>query len=210
MAKLAIFGATGKTGKHLVRQALEAGHEVTALARDPGKLGITGHHLKVVQGDALDPGAVERTVEGSDAVLNALGHVKGSPADLQVKFVGALLPAMNKHGVKRLVSLTGAGVADPKDQPKLVNNLIVFLLKRLNPAVLADGERHAELIRRSNLEWVLVRGPMLTEAPRKGRYRVGSVGVNTGTRISRADLADFMLKQVTDNSYVRTAPMVSD
>jgi nucleoside-diphosphate-sugar epimerase len=136
--------------------------------------------------------------------------VKGSPSDLQVRFIGNLLPAMRKHGVKRLVSLTGAGVADPNDRPKPINHLIKFLLKTLNPEVLADGERHAELIRNSGLEWVLVRGPMLTDAPARGRYRVGYAGVNTGMRIPRADLASFMLRQAHEDDYLGKAPMVTE
>ena len=208
--RIAVFGGTGKTGRHIVRQALDAGHEVNVLARDPARVGVTHDRLRVVQGDALDPGAVERTVEGAQAVVNALGHVKGSPKDLQVTFVNHLLPAMRRHGVRRLVSLTGAGVADPGDRPKPVNHVIKFLLKTLNPDVLADGERHAELIRNSGLEWVLVRGPMLTDGPRKGAYRVGYAGVNTGMRVTRADLADFMLRQLSDDTYLRRAPMVTE
>ncbi len=98
----------------------------------------------------------------------------------------------------------------PHDRPKLINHLIKIALKLQSGHVLKDAENHAEEIRKSDLDWVIVRGPMLNEGPYTGKYRVGWVGVNTGSRISRADLADFILKQTTDTTYLRQAPMVSD
>jgi putative NADH-flavin reductase len=117
---------------------------------------------------------------------------------------------MQKYGVRRLVSLTGAGVAAPQDRPKLLNHLILFALKLVSPDVLHDAERHAEIIKNSGLDWVIARGPMLNERPHTGTYRVGWVGVNTSARISRADVADFLLKQVTDTTYLHQLPMISD
>ena len=86
---------------------------------------------------------------------------------------------------------------------------ITFLLRRLQPDVLEDGARHAEVIKASGLEWVIVRGPWSSEGPRKGEYRVGMVGKNSGTQISRADLAEFMLGQLTTDTYLRQMPVVS-
>jgi len=208
--KLTIFGATGRTGIPLVQQALAAGHTVTAFVRTPEKLPITHDQLTVVQGDATVPAAVERAVAGADAVLSALGQTKGAPKDMQTVATRNIVAAMQQHGVRRLVSLTGAGVDAPQDQPKLINHLIKFALKTLSGDVLRDAENHAEVIRNSDLDWVIVRGPMLTEGPYTGQYRVGWVGVNTSARIARADVADFMLKQVTDDTYLRQAPMISD
>ena len=108
------------------------------------------------------------------------------------------------------MTLTGAGVDAPQDKPKFINHVIKFALKTMAGTVLADAEQHAKVLQDSNLDWIIVRGPMLTEGPHTGKYRVGWVGINTGARISRADVADFMLKQVTDNTYVHQAPMVSD
>jgi putative NADH-flavin reductase len=208
--KLTIFGATGRTGIPLVQQALAAGHSVTALARTPEKLPITHDQLTVVQGDATDSTAVEHAVAGAEAVLSALGQTKGAPKDMQTVATRNIVAAMQQHGVRRLVSLTGAGVDAPQDQPKLINHLITFALKTLSGDVLRDAEGHAEVIRNSDLDWVIVRGPMLTEGPYTGQYRVGWVGVNTSARIARADVADFMLKQVTDDTYLRQAPMISE
>lgn len=208
--KLAVFGATGRTGKLLVEQALQAGHEVVALIRTPSKLSIQHPKLTVVQGDAMNQAHVDQVVRGSDAVISVLGQSKESPRDMQTVAITHIIAAMNKYSVRRLVSLTGAGVDDPHDRPKFANHLIKLALKMMSGHVLKDAENHAEAIRKSDLDWVIVRGPMLNDGPHTGSYHVGWVGVNTGARISRADLADFILKQTTDTTYLRQAPMVSD
>lgn len=192
-----------------MEQALAAGHEVRALVRDPSKLHMGHERLVVIGGDVLDAAKVEETIAGTDAVLSVLGRTKTSPKGVQTRGTENIVAAMEEHGVRRLVSLTGAGVGDPRDEPKLVDRAITFLLKRLQPDVLEDGVRHAEAIKASGLEWVIVRGPRLTEGPKKGEYRVGMVGKNSGTRISRADLAQFMLGQLTTDAYLRRMPVVS-
>ncbi len=192
-----------------MEQALAAGHEVRALVRDPLKLQIGHGRLVVIRGDVLDTAKVDETVAGTDAVLSVLGQTKTSPKDVQTRGTENIVAAMQKHGVRRLVSLTGAGVRDPRDEPKLVDRAITFLLKRLQPDVLEDGVRHAEAIKASGLEWVIVRGPRLTEGSKKGEYRVGMVGKNSGTQISRADLAEFMLGQLTTDAHLRQMPVVS-
>lgn len=207
--KIAVFGATGRTGRPLVEQALAEGHEVVALARDPSKLGMRHERLRVVAGDVLDAGAVEEVVAGADAVMSAIGHTKTSSKDVQTRGTRNIVAAMEEHGVKRLVSLTGAGVRDPGDQPKPVDKVFGFLLKTLQKDVIEDAEGHANVIKGSNLDWVIVRGPRLTEGPKKGTYRVSLVGKNSGTQVSRADIADFMLQQAANNTYLRQMPMVS-
>lgn len=207
--RLVIFGATGRTGRPLVAQALEKGHEVVAFARNPSKLGVSNGRLAVVEGDVTDPAAVERAVAGAEAVLISLGHTKTSTKDVQTTGTENIVRAMNKHGVRRLVSLTGAGVRDPRDEPRLFDKAITALLKLLQKDVLEDAERHARVIEKSGLDWVIVRGPVLTDGERKGAYRVGYVGKNSGTKISRADVADFMLRQVEDDTYLHQKPMIS-
>lgn len=207
--KLTIFGATGKVGRPLVEQALAAGHDVTAFVRSPAKLGLTQARLTVVQGDAADPVAVEKAVAGAEAVLSALGHVKGSPPDIQTTATRHILAAMKKYGVRRLVSLTGAGVRDPLDQPQFIDKFVTFLLATFSAAVLADAIRHTEVIKASEVDWVIVRAPRIVEGAHTGKYRVGMVGVGTGTSISRADVADFMLTQASDTAHLRTMPAIS-
>src|SRR5688572_3769870 len=114
--KLAIFGATGRTGQHLVRQALDAGHEVVAFARTPSKIDTGQPNLTVVQGDIVNADLVERAIVGSDAVLNVLAPTSGQPEFTVTKGTENILTAMKRCGVRRLVISAGAGVADPNDR----------------------------------------------------------------------------------------------
>jgi putative NADH-flavin reductase len=208
--KIAIFGATGKVGRHLVHQALDRGDEVTVFVRDASKLAThRRERLEVVQGDVLAPKDVEQAVVGTGAVLSALGHTKTSSKDVLTEGAKNIVAAMKEHGVRRLVSLTGAGVRDPKDEPKLVDRVIGSLLKFFQRDLLEDSIGQARVIRESDLEWVIVRAPVLNEGEKKGEYRIGYVGRESGTRLSRADVADFMLKQTTDATYLHQAPVVS-
>jgi putative NADH-flavin reductase len=206
--KVVVFGASGQTGRLLVEQALAAGHEVTAFVRDPAKLSLQHERLRVVQGDVQDAGAVAGAVAGQDAVLSALGPAK--PA-FNSMTLGArhILAGMREHGVRRLVTITGAGVPDPHDRPGPLNQAISFLLKRINPEVLADAQRHVDQVRASDVDWTIVRVGRLTDGPKTGAVRVGWVGVNTKPFVSRADAAAFMLAQLTDPAHLRQAPMIS-
>ena len=210
MTSLAIFGGTGKIGGQVLERALAAGHNVKALVRDPAKLPPTTDHVNVITGDVLDPAAVDRTVADTSAVLALFGRAKDSPAMLQTDGTRNIVQAMQRHGVSRLITLSGGGLrVDGLDQPKLADKIIVFLLKRLSPEALADAEGHLEVLKNSGLEWTVVRAPRVKDSPGVGSYRVGHVGVNASTVISRADLADFILSQVEDRRYVEQLPFVS-
>ena len=208
--KLTIFGAAGRTGIPLVQQALDTGHEVVALLRTPSKLSIKNERLTVVQGDVANLADVENVVEGADAVLSVLGHVKGSVPDILTYAMHNIITAMDKYGVKRLVSMSGASVHAPQDKPKLVNRLIKLFTQAVTGSLLQDAEHQLKVLQNSDVDWVIVRGPILTDGPHTGTYRVGWTGVNTGIRVSRADVADFILKQVTDTTYLRQAPLISN
>ncbi len=210
MTVIALFGATGKIGRRVLDRALAAGYQVRVLVRDPARLTTSHPRLTVLTGDVLDVDAVERTVVGSDVVLALFGHVKDSPKTLQTDGTRNIVAAMQAHQVPRLVTLSGGGLRAPQDRPKLPDRAIRTLLKLMAGHVLADAEGHLEVLKDSGLDWTVVRGPVLTEHPGKRRYRVGWVGVDASTRISREDLADFILAQVTDRSYVGQLPFVSD
>jgi putative NADH-flavin reductase len=209
--KLAVFGGTGKTGLEVVRQAVAQGHEVTALARTPSRMTISSPHLTVLQGDAMNAEDVKRTVQGTDAIINALGHVKGSPPDLQTVVINNILAAMAYHNVRRLVTLSGGGVRFPDDRPKFIDHVFKFLLSVMSPKVLKDGERHVEVLRQSAVDWVVVRGPRLTDGPHTGSYKVGNIGdPGMSTQCSRANVADFMLKCTTDITWLCKGPFISE
>jgi putative NADH-flavin reductase len=210
MLKIALFGGTGQTGQEFLAKALAAGYSVNALVRTPAKLSQSSPQLEVIQGDVLNPADVERTVAGTEVVVSLFGHVKGSPEWLQTNGTRHIVAAMKKHGLTRIISLSGGGLPFPeKDQPKFPDKMIRLIMKIAVPKVLNDAIAHAEVLAESGLDWVIVRGPRLTNDPEQGAYRVGWVGVNASTKIARADLADFLLKQVDQSQYVHQMPFVS-
>ena len=207
---VAIFGATGRAGKHLVQQALDSGYCVRALARDPGKLAMQHERLLVIQGSLGDAARVEQVVAGADAVLSVLGPTSNEPTFEISQGTTTIIKAMKQHGVKRLVISAGAGVGDPGDAPKLFNKLINVALKATARNVYEDMLKTVALVRESGLEWTVVRVPRLTDTPPTGHVRVGMVGQGTGANLSRADMAEFMLKQVDDLRHLRKAPVISN
>lgn len=208
--KLAIFGGTGRTGRHLVEQALAAGHEVSLLARTPSKLSSQHPRLTVHVGDVQDAEAVFKTIAGTEAVISVLGPTSNQPGQPVSNGTRNILAAMQAQSVKRLIVSAGAGVGDPNDAPKLFNKLINLLLKTVSRHVYEDMVNVVAIVRNSDRAWTVVRVPMLTDGAKTGQVRVGWVGKGMGPRITRADMADFMLKQLTDQTFVRHAPAISN
>jgi putative NADH-flavin reductase len=205
--KVLIIGATGATGRILMGEALAQGHEVTALARNPSALAPEDHRLRVLQGNALDASSVGAAVAGQDAVLSALGTHSARPTTLFSESTHNIISAMNRHGVRRLVCITGIGVGDSKGHVGFLYDRIIrpFVVKN----VYDDKDRQEEAIKQSDLDWVIVRPARLTDEPAKGEYRVYLGGSYTAKTISRADVAAFMLAQLTDDTYVRKMPVIS-
>lgn len=208
--KLAIFGASGGAGKPLVAQALAADHQVTALVRTPSKLGLTHPNLTIIQGDATDPQAVEKTIAGADGVISVLGPTQNAADKPITRATQNILAAMQKQNVRRLIVSVGAGVLDPNDSPDFVAKLMGALVKTFSRHVYADMLNVSEAVRASDRDWTIVRVPMLTNEPKKGRVKVAWVGKGMRRTITRADMADFMLKQAQDNTYLRQAPAISN
>jgi putative NADH-flavin reductase len=205
--KVLIIGATGATGKILMREALAQGHQLTALARNPSALAPEDHRLRVLQGNALDVSSVEAAVAGQDAVLVALGTRSSRPTTLFSESTHNVIGAMDKHGVRRLVCITGVGVGDSKGHVGFLYDRIIRPLVVRN--VYEDKERQEEAIEQSDLEWVIVRPAQLTDEPAKGEYKVYLKGSYKAKTISREDVAEFMLAQVKDDTYVHKMPVIS-
>lgn len=209
MKKIALFGASGKTGQQFLNQALTKGYQIKALVRNPQAISQQSPNLQLIRGDVLNPQDVERTVEDTDLVVSLFGHVKGSPEWLQTRGTENIISSMKTNGLKRIISLSGGGLPFEKDQPKFADKMIRTIMKIAVPKVLNDAVRHAEVLKASGLEWIIVRGPRLTDGEKRNQYRVGWVGVDASTQISRADLADFILNQVEDSRFVGQMPFVS-
>jgi putative NADH-flavin reductase len=203
-----VFGANGGTGRQLVEQALTQGHHVTAFVRDPARLPLQHPQLRLFQGDVQDAAAVQRAVPGHDAVLSALGAPAGRKDAVRSVGTGHILRAMEQAGVPRFICLTTLGMGDSRPAlPWLYRYLLVPLLLRY---AFADSERQEALIRQSPLQWTIARPGTLTDGPRTGRYQQGfAPTAKLPMRIARADVADFMLGQLTDTRHLRQAVSLS-
>jgi len=211
---VAVLGGTGRTGAPLVQQALDRGHHVTVLVRDPDKarrlLPTTSDQLSLVEGEATDPDPLARALAGVDAVVDVTGPVSGGPKDLRGRVTRALLPTMEAQQVRRLVFLTGAGVRVEGDEPTLADRVIRGAMRLLQPTVLADGQAAVEAVTRTELDWTVVRAPRLTDADERGAVRSAAhVGGDTGTTLGRADLAAFLLDELEQATWSGRAPVVS-
>ncbi|MGB3135453.1 MAG: SDR family oxidoreductase, partial [Nodosilinea sp.] len=200
---LLIVGATGGTGHELVKQALHQEHTVTGFSRHASKLATQYPALKVIEGDVADQAIVEKAVEGQDAVLSALGSssLKRNPA--LTEGIKNIVKAMKQHHVKRLVYQSSLGVGDSRKQVSFLVRYIIIPLVLRN--AIADHEDKERIIRQSDLDWVIVRPAGLTDDSPTGDYRYGET-IEFGAKIARADVADFMLKQVADNAFLQKTP----
>lgn len=205
--KLTIFGSTGSIGCQLVRQALESGHAVTAFVRDPSKLVVKHNSLKVVQGNVLDLSSVEKAVQGQDAILCSLGA--GRKGTVRSEGTRNIIRAMEKLGVRRFICQSTLGVGDSWDNLNYFWKYIMFsgFLRQ----TYADHVSQEDYIKQCLLDWTIIRPAAFTNGEHAGEYRHGFSGTDKTTKlkISRADVADFMLKQLTDDTYLHKTPGLS-
>ena len=199
--RLLVFGATGGTGLQTVEQALAQGHQVTAFVRQPTALATQHPNLTVVRGDAQDTEAVRKVVPGHDVVISALGTRSGPP--MLPDITRNILDAMQEHGIRRSLWVSSFGVGDSINQMSwLAQNLIV---KGFLRQAIEEKDAQEQIIMASDTDWIIARPGGLTDGPCTGVYRVlGSASKEKVGRpsISRADVADFLLKHLTGDQYI--------
>jgi putative NADH-flavin reductase len=202
--RIAIFGASGATGQLLTERALAAGYEVTALLRTPETFSLRTR-VCIVQGNALDPIAVAATLKGADAVLSALGARSLKKEDVLERAVPLIVSGMHQAGIKRIIALGSAGaLPDSLDkQPAWRRWFVQRIVYNtfLKHPVASQVAQYAALST-SGLDWTMVMPPMLTNGPARGYYRIdGEALPRNGSKIARADVADFMMKQLTTDEW---------
>ena len=202
-----IFGATGSVGRHLVDQALAHGHRVTAFARDTAALAQDHAQLTRYAGDVLDSAAVSDALKGQDAVMIALGA--GRRGTVRTAGTRNIIGGMMRHGVRRLVCASTLGAGDSYPALNFFWKRIMFGL--LLRDAFADHQSQEDAIRESGLDWVIVRPGAYTDGPATGSFRHGfpATEKNIALKISRADVARFMLGQLTGNTYLHRAAALS-
>ncbi len=207
--KLLIIGATRGIGRNVLTQALDKGYEVTALIRSTSKFDFTDEHLRIVRGDILDSEAVARALEDCDAVCVTIG-INPTLKAVSVFSEGTrnVIGAMTKSGVQKLVCITGIGAGDSKNHGGFFYDKIFrpFVLK----TIYEDKDRQEEIVKNSGLQWVIVRPGFLTNGALSGQYRVlTDLKDITVGKISRADVADFILKEIEHPSYTHQTPSLT-
>jgi putative NADH-flavin reductase len=203
--KIAVFGATGGTGRQIVEQALAQGMQVTALVRDPSKLPIQNALFKVVKGDVLDRSAVESTVSGVDAVFVSLGNTANNPDMVVSQGTAMVVTAMQAAGIRRLIVISSLGVGDSKDHiPLFFKAIIATALRK----AFQDKEAQEKLVMASRLDWTIIRPSGLSDGPATGSYRSGDVKA-TGNTVARADVAAFALAQLQSDQYLHKTPGIA-
>lgn len=208
--KVIVFGSTGTIGKHLISQALEQGHEVTAFCRQPEKLAeFSNTSLNIAVGDVMKPEEVAKAVNGHEVVYVSLGSGKSRKGNVRSQGTLHIIEAMKQTGVKRLICQTTLGNGKSRANLNFFWKYIMFgwFLKE----VYLDHERQEQYVRESGLDWTIVRPAAFTDGEKTSRYRHGfSPTDRTLTlKISRADVADFMLKLSGQSQYLHQAPGLS-
>lgn len=208
--KIAVLGATGQTGGLVVKQALEQGHHVVALVRDPTRLTLEHPQLLVVRGSPTSIADIEPCLQRVDAVVHCLGiggKGDGKPTTLVSNSVKVVLAAMQRQGVRRIVCMSNVGVGGSGTW--LANRVVIPLFFRWLIPILEDKNRMEETLRRSSLEWVSVRLPNIIEGPEKP-LRVSMDGRGIGLSITAASAARYLLEQATSPDFLRTMPCISN
>lgn len=208
--KLTVFGATGLTGGLVLAQALEQGHEVTVMVRDPRRVSLSHPRLTVLGGSPTAPGDVERCVRDADAVLHCLGiggKGDGRPTTLVSDSVKVVLAAMAKHGVPRIVCMSNVGAGGSGTW--FANRIVIPLFLQWLLPIIEDKDRMETALRASSVEWVSVRLPNIVQGPEKP-LRLSKDGRGIGLSITAASTARFLLEQVMASEWVRSTPSISN
>jgi putative NADH-flavin reductase len=208
--KILVLGATGPTGRLIVGEAIGLGHEVVALVRDDSKASDL-HGVNLVQGDARDRAALASALDGCDGVISALG-TKMSPfsrVDLLSSATKALVQAMIDREVRRLICITGLGAGDSRGHGGFLFDRVILPL--LLSHVYDDKDRQEAVVRGSDLDWTLVRPMVLTNKPPSGHVQaqVDLTNVHGGS-ISRADVAHFVVEELTTRRWLKQAPLIKN
>jgi putative NADH-flavin reductase len=211
--QVTVFGATGGIGRFVVRQLLDDGHQVTALVRTPAKLALTHSNLTVVTGELSDRVAVEQAVSGADAVISALGpSLKRSATGTPVtEGTRTIVQAMQAQKVARFIGLATPSLADPQDKPHWKHKVLPVMAGLMFPDALAELKGMTEAVTGSGLDYTIARITNPTNKPANGRVRSGFLGHDkVGSAMSRADIAAFLVSQLTDTRYRRAMPAISN
>ena len=212
--KIVVFGATGIVGKAVVREALEKGHEVTVLTRDAGKVATRHERLHVVEGHVTDRNTVHNVLDGQEAVIKTLGiggKGDGRPTTFVSEANKSIMEEMERMNVRRLVAISVIGAGDSLVfLPWIYRKLVLPLFMKWFQAIMDDKNRMEPMIKKSSLDWTIVRCTTVKERPATGKVNATVDGKGLKFSISAADMATFIVNQLTDNRFLKQAPTISN
>ena len=212
--KIVVFGATGIVGKAVVREALEKGHEVTVLTRDAEKVAPRHERLHVVEGHVTDRNTVHNVLDGQEAVIQTLGiggKGDGRPTTFVSEANKSIMEEMERMNVRRLVAISVIGAGDSLVfLPWIYRKLVLPLFMKWFQAIMDDKNRMEPMIKKSSLDWTIVRCTTVKERPATGKVNATVDGKGLKFSISAADMATFIVNQLTDNRFLKQAPTISN
>jgi putative NADH-flavin reductase len=206
--KVAIIGGSGKVGRFLLQRVSNAGYPMRVLMRNPDTIKPGNGRMEIIQGDARDSAAIRSLLQGCDTVLSALQQRKGE-APVCNTVTGHVLAAMKELGVRRYILVRAFSIDAPGDHKDLRTRLISMLVRRVIPEIWADWQKELDTLLSSNIEWTVVRIPIVVEEPSLGQARV-DLASPPGKKISGRDIANFVVTQITEITYVRKAPFIGN
>lgn len=210
--KITIFGGTGEAGLILVKKALKKGHNVTVFARTPSKISFQNIHLRIIKGELTDIASLEEAIRGADAVISVLGPVAKTKGLTLANGVKSIISVMKKNNVKRLIATATPSFKDEKDKFQFGYAVTIFMIKNMLKNSYLNIVEIGKHITTSELDWTLVRIPMLSKGSAKGHLKIGYPGegkVNLFS-LNREDLADFLLQQLDNKEWLRKSPVISN
>ncbi|WP_318765633.1 NAD(P)-dependent oxidoreductase [Agrobacterium fabrum] len=211
--KIALFGGTGPTGRYIIEEALRQGYELSVYTRAAGKLSAFDGRIEVIVGDLNNREAIEACIAGADAVISALGPNGQKTQEKRpvMRGVGTIISVMEELNVRRLIQISTASYRDPKDGFDFKWRALVTMFKLMANAAYGDIKATAELVSSSRLDWTMVRIPFLKDGPATGKVDIGWFGkTKLGMKLSRGNLAKFLVDQIMAKEFVRAAPGIAD
>ena len=206
--RITVFGATGKVGRLVVDELLAHGHTVTAFTHSH-PLQQSSSTIITVQGDIYNPGDVDRAIQTSDAVISALGSWGTVRKDVLTNATQNIIPSMEKHSVKRFISVTGSGAQTPNEKTNIIEKLSHRIFGLIAPKILRDGEQHIALLTNSDLDWTVIRSPVMTNRGNPKNYQLSLRNRLYKLTIHRHAVASSIVDQLEETRFTRQAPYIT-
>jgi putative NADH-flavin reductase len=212
--KIVIFGASGYSGKEILQKALEKNHQVTVLTRSKSSIKINHPNINIIEGNVLDTKTVKEVLQNQEAVIQCLGvggKGDGKPSTFISEATKVIVTEMENAKVKRLIAMSNIGAGNSiAFQPWIFTKVILPYFMKWLKVIIDDKNRMEPIIMNSNLDWTIVRCPNIISKPEKGKITASLDGKNLKLSITNKDTANFMIKQLTDKTFINQAPSISN